>query len=126
MKIEVYMSKTKTNFGGKIDDKSFDYEVNEFLSLILGFSKLIEKVQGLDYSLEPFIDGANELVIDILEDNTIYSGKINGKDFSFTIEEFINLCGAFQKAASNIDGKELSDDEVISTKNMLDNMEKKS
>ena len=40
--------------------------------------------------------------------------KVNGKDFNYTAEEFINLIGAFQSAA----------DEVISAPNAMKKIKK--
>lgn len=31
------------------------------------------------------------------KDLTVFAGNIDGKEFNFTVEEFINLIGAFQK-----------------------------
>jgi hypothetical protein len=49
------------------------------------------------------------------KDLTRFAGKIDGKEFDFTVEEFINLIGAFQKTVANVQGVEISDDEIIST-----------
>jgi hypothetical protein len=50
-----------------------------------------------------------------IESNTSFAGNIDGKEFDFTVEEFINLIGAFQKVAAKVQGVELKDEEVIST-----------
>lgn len=49
------------------------------------------------------------------KDLTRFAGKIDDKEFDFTVEEFINLIGAFQKTVANVQGVEISDDEIIST-----------
>ena len=48
------------------------------------------------------------------KDLTRFAGKIDDKEFDFTVEEFINLIGAFQKTIANVQGVEISDD-IIST-----------
>lgn len=48
MKIEVYMSNDMKRFAGKIDDKEFDYTVEEFINLTGAFQELIAKVQGVE------------------------------------------------------------------------------
>ena len=50
------------------------------------------------------------------KDLTIFAGNIDGKEFNFTVEEFINLIGAFQKTVANAKGIELPEKEIISTK----------
>lgn len=49
------------------------------------------------------------------KDLTRFAGKIDDKEFDFTVEEFINLIGAFQKTIANVQGVEISDDDIIST-----------
>lgn len=49
------------------------------------------------------------------KDLTRFAGKIDDKEFDFTVEEFINLIGAFQKTIANVQGVEIPDDEIIST-----------
>lgn len=49
------------------------------------------------------------------KDLTRFAGNIDGKEFDFTVEEFINLIGAFQKTIANVQGVEISDDDIIST-----------
>lgn len=51
-------------------------------------------------------------------DTSIFSGNIDGKEFSFTVEEFINLIGAFQNTIAQVQGIEISDDDVITTNNI--------
>lgn len=50
------------------------------------------------------------------KDLTIFAGNIDGKEFNFTVEEFINLIGAFQKSVANAKGIELPEEDIISTK----------
>lgn len=50
------------------------------------------------------------------KDLTRFAGKIDDKEFDFTVEEFINLIGAFQKTIANVQGVEIPDNEIISTK----------
>ena len=51
------------------------------------------------------------------KDLTVFAGNIDGKEFNFTVEEFINLIGAFQKSVANAKGIELPEKDIISTKN---------
>ena len=49
------------------------------------------------------------------KDLTRFAGTIDGKEFDFSVGEFINLIGAFQKAVGNIQGIDIPEDEIIST-----------
>lgn len=49
------------------------------------------------------------------KDLTVFAGNIDGKEFNFTVEEFINLIGVFQKTVANDKGIEIPEDEIIST-----------
>lgn len=50
------------------------------------------------------------------KDLSIFAGNIDGKEFNFTVEEFINLIGSFQKSIANAKGVEIPESEIISTK----------
>lgn len=50
------------------------------------------------------------------KDLSIFAGNIDGKEFDFTVEEFINLIGAFQKSVANAKGVDIPDSEIISSK----------
>lgn len=50
------------------------------------------------------------------KDLSIFAGNIDGKEFNFTVEEFINLIGSFQKSIANTKGVEIPESEIISTK----------
>lgn len=50
------------------------------------------------------------------KDLTVFAGNIDGKEFNFAVEEFINLIGAFQKSVANAKGIELPEKDIISTK----------
>lgn len=50
------------------------------------------------------------------KDLSIFAGNIDGKEFNFTVEEFINLIGAFQKSIANAQGVGIPESEIISTK----------
>lgn len=50
------------------------------------------------------------------KDLSIFAGNIDGKEFNFTVEEFINLIGTFQKSIANAKGVEIPESEIISTK----------
>lgn len=50
------------------------------------------------------------------KDLSIFAGNIDGKEFNFTVEEFINLIGTFQKSIANAKGIEIPESEIISTK----------
>ena len=49
------------------------------------------------------------------KDLTVFAGNIDGKEFNFTVEEFINLIGAFQKTVANIQGVEIDEKDIITT-----------
>lgn len=49
------------------------------------------------------------------KDLTIFAGNIDGKEFNFTVEEFINLIGAFQKTVANHQGVEIDEKDIITT-----------
>lgn len=51
-------------------------------------------------------------------DLTKFCGEIDGKPFDYSVEEFINLIGAFQQVAAQAQGVELPKEEVISTENL--------
>ena len=50
------------------------------------------------------------------KDLSIFAGNVDGKEFNFTVEEFINLIGTFQKSIANAKGIEIPESEIISTK----------
>ena len=49
------------------------------------------------------------------KDLTVFAGNIDGKEFNFTVEEFINLIGAFQKTIANAKGVDIDEKDIIST-----------
>ena len=51
-------------------------------------------------------------------DNTKFNGNIDGKEFDFTVEEFINLIGAFQQLAAKVNNIPLDKKDIISTDNL--------
>ncbi len=59
MKIEVYMQNDLTRFAGKIDDKEFDYNVEEFINLIGAFQKAVYKVQNIEHDEKDIVSAIN-------------------------------------------------------------------
>ena len=53
--------------------------------------------------------------VKIKKDLTVFAGNIDGKEFNFTVEEFINLIGAFQKTVANAKGVEIDEKDILST-----------
>lgn len=49
------------------------------------------------------------------KDLTLFAGNIDGKEFEFTVAEFINLIGAFQKTIANAKGIEIDEKDILST-----------
>lgn len=49
-----------------------------------------------------------------------FGGNIDGKEFDFTVEEFMNLIGAFQQAAAKAQNVELPPENIVSAKAALD------
>ena len=58
------------------------------------------------------------------KDLTLFAGNIDGKEFNFTVEEFINLIGAFQKTVANAKGVEIDEKDILST-DLLKEIEEK-
>ncbi len=52
------------------------------------------------------------------KDKTKFGGNIDGKEFDFTVEEFVNLIGAFQRVAAEVQGIEVDEDDIVSTDNL--------
>lgn len=48
MKITVYLSNDLTKFCGTVDDKEFNYTVEEFIALIGAFQQAAAKSQNID------------------------------------------------------------------------------
>ena len=49
------------------------------------------------------------------KDLTLFAGNIDGKEFEFTVAEFINLIVAFQKTIANAKGIEIDEKDILST-----------
>lgn len=49
------------------------------------------------------------------KDLTVFAGNIDGKEFDFTVAEFINLIGAFQKIVAHNQGVEIDEKDIITT-----------
>lgn len=56
-----------------------------------------------------------KIEIYLKNDLTKFCGNIDEKEFDFTVEEFINLIGAFQKSVANAKGIIIPEKEIIST-----------
>lgn len=56
-----------------------------------------------------------KIEIYLKNDLTKFCGNIDGKEFDFTVEEFINLIGAFQKSVAKSKGIIIPEKEIIST-----------
>ena len=51
-----------------------------------------------------------------------FAGNIDGKEFDYTVNEFIALIGAFQKVVAKTQGNDLPDEENVANK-IIDSVE---
>jgi hypothetical protein len=58
-------------------------------------------------------------------DNERFRGKIDDKPFDFTVEEFVNLLGAFQETVYRAQGIDIPEEDKISAKIVQDELDRK-
>ena len=60
----------------------------------------------------------DNITVYMSNDTTKFTGNVNGKEFDFTVNEFINLIGAFQQVIAKVNDYDIDENDIISTNNI--------